>query len=505
MSFHQLVAAALPHVSSGVKRRWAVDGTFWYSSFLEATATFKDQSFSLESRVAGGSEVPTTTLGHLEDSTPKVMELMPFDAFLEEEGLVDDELNVSPERKPEDTGLMDDDLNLIPERKPEDEGVMDDDSNLIHERKSKGGFMDDDLNLTPETKPEEEDIVDDDLNVIPERKPEEEGLVDDDLNLIPEKKPEEDVIPIFVHSSPVQVPIYHAMVDPAIFGSKTQPIILNFDNDVDNVDISDKEDTLIPVIRFLDRFPSEERATSPESVEDDVGEAPVDIGTSSEHSESHSDELEDIILSELNTTNYRGPRQLPSKSVSLVRDKKKFLTAEKPGTSIPKSVGPSISSESSDLDDFVGYLERNIEVNMQPSQALPSSTKAKSTSKFAVPDPQQCTSARPRFIQKKILKGNSRNVLKQVPVIATPQKALRSASEEIDKLVSGLEDFADELQSVLVTEGPVVRELLTQKKEETKAGYLGQVLNLNHCFTLSWSCTIFFFLVYFKPYLRIWI
>lgn len=299
--------------------------------------------------------------------------------------------------------------------------------------------------------------------------------MDDELNLIPERKPEEDVIPIFVHSSPVQVPIDHAKVDPAVSGSKTQPILLDLDNDTDSVDISDKEDTSFPVFRFLDRFPSEERATSPESVEDDVGEAPVDIGTSSEISESHSDELEDIILSELNTSNYRGPRQLPAKSVSLVRDKSASLTAGKPAARISKSVGPSISSESSDLDDFVGYLERNIEVNTLPIRTLPSSTKAKSTSKLPAPGLQQRTGAKPRFTQKLFSKGNSRIVPKQVPIIATPQKSLRSASVEIDKLDSGLEDFADELQSVLVTEGPVVRELLTQKKEETKAGHLGQV------------------------------
>jgi hypothetical protein len=492
MSFHQLVAAALPHVSSGVKRRWAVDGTFWYSSFLEATTTFKDHSFSLESRVAGGSEVPTTTLGHLEESTPKVVELMPFDAFLEEEGLMDDDLNLTPERKSEEEGFMDDDLKLTPERKSEEEGFMDDDLTLTPARKSEEeGFMDDDLNLTPERNPEaeglvddhlnsfserkpEEDLVDDELNLNPERKPEEEGLVDDDLNLVPERKPEEDVIPIFMHSSPVQVPIDHAKVDPGVSGSKTQPILLDLDNDTDSVDISDKEDTSFPVFRYLDRFPSEERATSPESVEDDVGEAPADIGMSSELSESHNDELEELILSDLNTSNYRGPRQLPAKSVSLVRDKSASLTAEKPSAIISKSVGPSISSESSDLDDFAGYLERNIEVNTLPNRAFPS-TKAKSTSKFQAPGLQQCTGAKPRSTQKLFSKGISRIVPKQVPVIASPQKALHSASVEIDKLDSGLEDFADELQSVLVTEGPVVRELLTQKKEETKAGHLGQV------------------------------
>ena len=58
--------------------------------------------------------------------------------------------------------------------------------------------------------------------------------------------------------------------------------------------------------------------------------------------------------------------------------------------------------------------------------------------------------------------------------MVTPKKALHNASEQIDKLDSGLEDFANELQSVMVI-GHAVRELLTHKKEETNTRHLGHV------------------------------
>lgn len=64
-------------------------------------------------------------------------------------------------------------------------------------------------------------------------------------------------------------------------------------------------------------------------------------------------------------------------------------------------------------------------------------------------------------------------VPKHVLVLVMPQKSLHSCSEKTDKFNLGLEDFAYALQNVIVNEGPIVRELPTQKKEETKVGHMG--------------------------------
>ena len=49
-----------------------------------------------------------------------------------------------------------------------------------------------------------------------------------------------------------------------------------------------------------------------------------------------------------------------------------------------------------------------------------------------------------------------------------PQKSLHSCSEKTDKLNLGLEDFAYALQNVIVTKGPIVRELPTQKRKKPR-------------------------------------
>lgn len=98
MTFQQVVAASLPSVTNP-PRIWAKDGIRWYSSFISAS---RDRSFSFESRVAGGSLGLSLSQGHREVRTRiSSPELRSFDAFLEEEGIVNPSSS-SPDERDED-------------------------------------------------------------------------------------------------------------------------------------------------------------------------------------------------------------------------------------------------------------------------------------------------------------------------------------------------------------------------------------------------------------------
>lgn len=266
MSFQQVVAASLPDVTNP-RTIWAKDGLRWHSS-LDVISASRDRSSSFESsRVAGGSSGPSLSLSYREEHAPNLNllpELRPFDAFLEEEGILH-----PPSLSPNDG--------------------------------------------------------------------------DKDVVYIP--------------------------------GSKAQPIIL----DTDDVAISENDHLPDIDMKYLDRYSSDEsdeRATSPEEVDDVWDNANP---TSRSESLGNPDEdIDDVVLAELHSL--RPTDGSPSKPISLTLDVSSpspsvqtVPLVPNPVQTVPlapqtvQTIPQAIPSEDSDADSFTQYLEQNIDVSVTPT------------------------------------------------------------------------------------------------------------------------------------------
>lgn len=285
-------------------------------------------------------------------------------------------------------------------------------------------------------------------------------------------KPQDDKVLSPVRSSHLLPKQVDSKVQAAVSGSKNRPIVLDVDDDKDAGEYCSRRITSTSGITCLDRFSSEDRPTSPESLEDNVGEAP-DVVTSSEGSEDSRDLLHDLIMSEL----------FPSK----LRVHHNRLG--KPNKVASKNTVPVTSSERSDPDDFAKYLEQEISSGPVKRHCPQSAKTVKQTSKFPLSWPVRVTklkdgNCKRKNSWKKIRAGTSE--IEVLGSLAPLKPHKQKVGEEIESYeMMGLEDFADGLEDILVAESPVVSELIARSKEKNKAGLASQVCTLKSAQTYA--------------------